>query len=58
MPWYIDGVAYTIRNCGCCGKRFHPKLADVRRGWGRFCSNACKNQARRRTKRRRAPSGE
>ncbi|WP_448205414.1 hypothetical protein [Azospirillum sp. sgz302134] len=48
MPWYIDGVAYTKRSCGCCRKEFHPKLADVRRGWGKFCSNVCKNKARRR----------
>ena len=52
MPWYIGGVAYTIRNCACCKKEFHPKLADVNRGWGRFCSNDCKNKARRRRSKR------
>lgn len=53
MPSYIDGAAYTRRNCACCGKLFFPKLADVHRGWGRYCSNACKNEGRRRTAQRR-----
>lgn len=32
----------TKRFCPVCGKEFHPRMADVKRGWGRFCSKRCK----------------
>jgi endogenous inhibitor of DNA gyrase (YacG/DUF329 family) len=25
-----------------CGNQFHAREADVKRGWGRFCSKRCK----------------
>nr|DAN71366.1 MAG TPA: DNA gyrase subunit A [Caudoviricetes sp.] len=28
--------------CCECGKEFHPRMADVKRGWGKFCSKRCK----------------
>ena len=31
-----------IRNCKCCAKEFTARLADVRRGWAKFCSKSCK----------------
>lgn len=32
----------TKRFCPVCGKEFHPRMADVKRGWGKFCSKRCK----------------
>lgn len=32
----------TDRRCECCGKPFKARMADVRRGWARFCSKSCK----------------
>lgn len=29
-------------NCDHCGIVFHPRAADRKRGWGRFCSKRCK----------------
>lgn len=29
------------KNCGACGKGITVRLADHKRGWGRFCSKAC-----------------
>lgn len=28
--------------CGCCGTQFQARSADVKRGWGKFCSKSCK----------------
>lgn len=28
--------------CQRCGCLFHARLADRRRGWGKFCSKSCK----------------
>ena len=32
----------VIRKCKSCGGEFKPRLADVNRGWGKFCSKSCK----------------
>lgn len=34
--------------CRACGRNFLARLADLRRGHGRFCSFACRNRARQR----------
>lgn len=31
-----------IVKCKHCGKDFNAKPADVKRGWGKFCSKSCK----------------
>ena len=28
--------------CKCCGKPFKARVADRKRGWGKFCSKRCK----------------
>lgn len=30
------------RTCKCCGDLFVARNADVKRGWAKFCSKACK----------------
>lgn len=30
------------RICKCCKRKFTARAADVRRGWGVFCSKRCK----------------
>jgi len=30
------------RRCDCCGGLFQPRVADLNRGWGRYCSKSCK----------------
>ena len=30
------------KRCEYCGKKFYPRIADVNRGWGKFCSKSCK----------------
>ncbi|USB88783.1 hypothetical protein [Burkholderia cenocepacia] len=30
------------RKCERCGLPFRARAADVKRGWGRFCSKSCK----------------
>lgn len=32
----------TIRVCKCCKKEFEARIADVNRGWAKFCSKSCK----------------
>lgn len=32
----------TNCTCGWCKKQFQARTADVNRGWGKFCSKACK----------------
>lgn len=32
----------TTRRCMNCTKPFTPRVADVKRGWGKFCSKSCK----------------
>lgn len=29
-------------NCKSCGHIFLARVADVKRGWGKFCSKSCK----------------
>lgn len=29
-------------NCVWCGRSFMPRVADVARGWGKFCGKSCK----------------
>lgn len=35
----------TIKKCEWCGGEHNVKPADIRRGWGRFCSKSCKAKA-------------
>ena len=28
--------------CKCCGGKFIARVADRKRGWGKFCSKSCK----------------
>lgn len=30
------------RICKCCGAKFMARVADVKRGWAKFCSKSCK----------------
>lgn len=30
------------RKCKCCGDPFQARVADVKRGWAKFCSKTCK----------------
>lgn len=30
------------KECKNCGKIFYPRVADVNRGWGKFCDKSCK----------------
>lgn len=34
--------ATVEKKCDNCKKVFYPRLADVKRGWGKFCSKRCK----------------
>lgn len=33
-----------MQSCTCawCGKPFKARAADIKRGWGKFCSKSCK----------------
>lgn len=33
------------RSCARCGALFQARTADVKRGWGRYCSKSCKASA-------------
>lgn len=37
-----------------CGKEITVKVADVKRGWGRFCSKSCKASTQAKTQRQSA----
>jgi len=28
--------------CKCCKQEFEARVADIKRGWGKFCSKSCK----------------
>jgi len=28
--------------CRCCKEEFEARVADVKRGWGKYCSKSCK----------------
>lgn len=32
----------TISKCKCCGSEFEVRVADLKRGWGLYCSKSCK----------------
>ena len=34
-----------VRICECCNRAFKARPYDVRRGYGKFCSRDCKNEA-------------
>jgi len=34
-------VATVQKNCGACGDLITVRLADHKRGWGKFCNKAC-----------------
>jgi hypothetical protein len=34
--------AKVIMKCKCCKTEFEARVADVKRGWGKFCSKSCK----------------
>lgn len=34
--------AKQVVQCGCCSKEFSARVADIKRGWGKFCSKSCK----------------
>lgn len=34
--------AKVARTCECCPATFTARVADVKRGWARFCSKRCK----------------
>ena len=34
-------ASMTTQTCRC-GKQFQARTADVKRGWGKFCSKSCK----------------
>lgn len=35
-------AAMIKKKCECCKIEFDVREADVKRGWGRFCSKSCK----------------
>lgn len=35
-------ASMTTVKCQCCRKSFEARTADVKRGWGKFCSKSCK----------------
>lgn len=37
----IRGAMKTVK-CKCCKKPFEARVADIKRGWGKFCSKSCK----------------
>lgn len=36
-----DGLMNIQKNCEACGDLISVRLADHKRGWGRFCNKAC-----------------
>ena len=45
---YIKGFIMPVVNCRECKQPFTARAADIKRGWGKFCSKRCKaiNQER------------
>lgn len=33
-----------LKSCEICSKEFQAKLAEVKRGWGKFCSRQCRGK--------------
>jgi len=44
MPKPTRGTQITTE-CEHCNGSFKARLADIRRGWGRYCTKTCKAQA-------------
>lgn len=44
-------MSLVDKKCECCKKDIKVRKADVKRGWGRFCSKSCKakNQTSKRS---------
>jgi hypothetical protein len=46
MPHFLQNAvtkAASTQTVTCpCGNTFEAKTADIRRGWGKFCSKSCK----------------
>jgi hypothetical protein len=49
-PRFAGGIVID-RKCERCGSPFRAKEADVKRGWGRFCSKSCKAKKQTATQR-------
>ena len=43
----IRGMRTSV-NCKCCGVKFEARVADVKRGWGKYCSKSCKAKRQQR----------
>jgi hypothetical protein len=37
-----EGAATVVVKCKRCGDPFTARVADRKRGWGKFCSKSCK----------------
>jgi len=35
-------MAKVAKRCECCGAEMAVRAADIKRGWGRYCSKRCK----------------
>lgn len=46
---------YENARCENCRDTMRVRSADVKRGWGRFCSKSCKAQKQTRIRRREYP---
>lgn len=46
MPHFLQNAVIkaksTVTVTCPCGKKFEARTADVKRGWGKFCSKSCK----------------
>lgn len=43
-PQELDEILDIVLIGMNCTKPFTPRVADVKRGWGKFCSKSCKAQ--------------
>lgn len=48
-------ASMTACKCGSCGITFQARTADVKRGWGKFCSKSCKAKKQTAEKRHEMP---
>ena len=42
MMMGVDGMTKEKVKCKCCGNIFEARTADIKRGWGKYCSKSCK----------------
>ena len=49
LPRGGEAVSLVTRRCEDCGDTMVVREADIKRGWGRFCSKSCK--AKKQTRR-------